>query len=193
MSKLLAVPTLVAALGTTLSAADPPASDQQNTFVKTHCAVCHNDRTVNGGVSLDGFDAAVAAPSLAAMMLSKLTSGTALATVHAVGRDAAAAAALDRGLQKGAVNAAGVGLPPRAFVDALVTSFAARSAAASTWSVERSKSRVTGGEIVTASIVRELPSSAASQPTFYRRLIDTFRVVAPLARFLNEPLIGSPS
>jgi uncharacterized protein (TIGR02453 family) len=38
----------------------------------------------------------------------------------------------------------------------------------------------------------ELPSSAASQPAFYRRLIETFRVVAPLARFLNEPLVGAP-
>jgi hypothetical protein len=96
------------------------------------------------------------------MMLSKITSGTALATVHAAGHDAAAAGLLDKGLKKGAVNAAGLGVPPRLEVDELVTAFAARSAGASTWSVERAKHRSTGADIVTASIGRELPSAAES-------------------------------
>src|ERR1041384_4594457 len=81
----------------TASAAGPAALDRQNGFVKTHCAVCHNDRANNGGLSLEGFDAAVAPPSLAAMMLNKMTSGTAMATVHAASHDQAAAAALDKG------------------------------------------------------------------------------------------------
>jgi uncharacterized protein (TIGR02453 family) len=34
----------------------------------------------------------------------------------------------------------------------------------------------------------ELPASAASDPKFYGRLIQVFRLVVPLARFLNEPL-----
>jgi hypothetical protein len=98
VSTLLITIAVTASLAATLTAADPAVLDQQNTFVKTHCAVCHNDRANNGGLSLEGFDAAGAAPSLAAMMLSKITSGTALATV----------------------NAAGVGVPATDTVDALV-------------------------------------------------------------------------
>lgn len=37
---------------------------------------------------------------------------------------------------------------------------------------------------------RELPPSIASTPKFYPTLLDTFRVIVPLIRFLNEPLKG---
>ena len=107
--------------------------------MKTHCAVCHTDRANNGGLSLEGFDASVAAPSLAAMMLSKITSGTALATVNAAGHDAAAAATLETRHGKGAVSAAGIGVPDKSTVDGLVAAFAAQSAGAAKWSVERGK------------------------------------------------------
>ena len=162
MSKLLTTFALTAALGATLTAADPAALDQQNTFVKTHCAVCHSDRANNGGLSLEGFDASVAAPSLAAMMLSKITSGTALATVHAAAHDQAAAAVLDKGLKKGAAGAAGIGVPDKSTVDGLVAAFAAQSDGATKWFVERARHRSTGAELVTASIVRELPSAVAA-------------------------------
>jgi len=36
----------------------------------------------------------------------------------------------------------------------------------------------------------ERPSSFASSPTFYPRLLEIFKAVAPVARFLNEPLAG---
>jgi len=143
-------------------AAGPVALETQNSFVKTHCAVCHTDRANNGGLSLEGFDAKIAAPSLSAMMLSKITSGTALATVHAAGQDASAAAVLKRGLVKGAVNASGLGAPASDVVDGLVTAFAAQSAHATVWSLELRKHRTTGADIVIASIARELPSAAAA-------------------------------
>ena len=162
MSKLLATLGLTASLASPVAAAEPVTLERQNTFVKTHCAVCHSDRANNGGLSLEGFDASGAPPSLAAMMLSKITSGTALATVKAAGHDAAAAAALKKGLGQGAVNASGLGVPDKATVDGLVTAFAAQSANATKWSVERRQHRATGAEVVTASIVRELPSSAAA-------------------------------
>jgi uncharacterized protein (TIGR02453 family) len=38
---------------------------------------------------------------------------------------------------------------------------------------------------------RELPPTAATGPRFYPTILETFRVVAPLIRFLNEPLAGS--
>jgi uncharacterized protein (TIGR02453 family) len=37
---------------------------------------------------------------------------------------------------------------------------------------------------------RELPARFAHAPRFYSGLLDTFRLVAPLVMFLNEPLIG---
>ena len=144
------------------AAAPAIAVDTQNTFVKTHCTVCHNDRANNGGLSLEGFDGARVAPSLAAMMLSKITSGAALATVNAAGHDAAALATLEKGMKTGAINASGNGVPDKATVDGLVAAFTAQSAGASNWSVQRSKDRSTSTEVITASIVRELSSMPAA-------------------------------
>lgn len=144
------------------AAAAAIAVDKQNTFVKTHCTVCHNDRANNGGLSLEGFDGARVAPSLAAMMLSKITSGTALGTVNAAGHDAAALATLEKGMKTGAINASGNGVPDKATVDGLVAAFAAQSTGALNWNVERGKDRATSAEIITASIGRELPSAGAA-------------------------------
>jgi hypothetical protein len=143
------------------AAAPAIAVEKQNSFVRTHCTVCHNDRANNGGLTLEEFDGARVAPSLAAMMLSKITSGTALATVNAAAHDATALAALEKGVRTGAINASGNGVPDKATVDGLVAAFAAQSAGASNWSLERAKDRA-GAEIVTASIVRELPSASAA-------------------------------
>ena len=38
---------------------------------------------------------------------------------------------------------------------------------------------------------REFPASFASSPRFYRGVLDVFRHIAPLIRFLNEPLLRS--
>ena len=38
---------------------------------------------------------------------------------------------------------------------------------------------------------REFPASFALSPRFYRGVLDVFRQIAPLTRFLNEPLLGS--
>ena len=38
---------------------------------------------------------------------------------------------------------------------------------------------------------RELPPAAATTPRFYPTLVETFRVITPLVRFLNEPLEGA--
>lgn len=81
----------------------------QNQLVKTYCAVCHTDAVRNGGLSLEHFDAARVAPSLAAMMLSKLNGG--------------------------AMGAAGIPGPDRAVENELKTALAAESAGADRWSV----------------------------------------------------------
>ena len=38
---------------------------------------------------------------------------------------------------------------------------------------------------------RQFPASFASSPGFYRGVLNVFRQVAPLTRFLNEPLVGN--
>jgi uncharacterized protein (TIGR02453 family) len=37
---------------------------------------------------------------------------------------------------------------------------------------------------------REFPATFATSPRFYSGLVSTFRRIAPLVRFLNEPLVG---
>jgi hypothetical protein len=38
---------------------------------------------------------------------------------------------------------------------------------------------------------KEFPPTLAASPVFYARLLDVFRRIAPLVRFLNEPLLGA--
>jgi hypothetical protein len=47
---------------------------QQNALVREHCAVCHNDAHLNGGLSLEHFDAAHPDLGIAGMLVSKLES-----------------------------------------------------------------------------------------------------------------------
>src|SRR5579872_6892013 len=81
----------------------PPA--QQTALIQKYCAVCDTDASMNGGLTLEHFDAAKVDPSLAAMLVSKL---------------------------KGkALGAAGLPLPEKATQDALEAALTAESAGAS--------------------------------------------------------------
>src|SRR5882757_3533382 len=81
---------------------------QQNALVQKYCAVCHTDTARNGGLTLEHFDAAGVDPSLAAMLISKLTSGASLETVKAAASDPRAAALVTKKLKSGAMSAAGI-------------------------------------------------------------------------------------
>lgn len=107
MTAHLTAHLLTAALLTGLSAtaAMPPA--EQNKLVQQYCAICHTDASMNGGISLQHFDAAHANPGDAAMMLSKLHSG--------------------------ALGAAGIKPPEKPVQDALEAAFAAEAAGADRW------------------------------------------------------------
>jgi hypothetical protein len=61
------------AIYTPVWAAMPAA--EQNALVRKYCAVCHTDAAMNGGLSLQHYDAAKRDPGLAAMILSKLNNG----------------------------------------------------------------------------------------------------------------------
>jgi cytochrome c551/c552 len=106
---LTAVTVLVAmmagCLATSAQAAElmPPA--QQNALVQKYCAVCHTDAVKNGGLSLEHFDAAHAAPSLTAMLLSKVTGGVSLKIVSQADTNADAAELVNRKMKSGAMGA----------------------------------------------------------------------------------------
>ncbi len=158
----LAVPTVFA--GDAMAVAQQNAL--VNSLVKKYCAVCHTDATRDGGLSLEHFDAAQVAPSLAAMMVSKLTSGVLLSTVKAAASDANAAALVARKMKSGAMGAAGIPRPDKATVDALIDALASAATGANEWHVNRTP------DVVTASILREAPSAkSAGEASMYRLVL----------------------
>src|SRR4051794_22693180 len=137
---------LVLACGVSAAASDAMPVAKQNALVQKYCAVCHTDATRNGGLSLEHFDAAQLDPSLAAMLVSKL--------------------------HNGAINAAGIPPPDQAAVASLVSALTAEAAGSHEWNVTQTSNRLTGQPGLTASILRELPSSRhAGQPSMYRLML----------------------
>jgi uncharacterized protein len=145
-----------ALLATSALAADAMSVEQQNSLVQKHCAVCHNDRTNNGGLTLQRFSAADVAPSLAAMMLSKLTSGLPLATVAQAPSDRVAQAKVSQRLMSGAMMAAGIALPDMPTMRALTAALAAKASGATAWDVSRVDDPIAKTSRTTASILREV-------------------------------------
>jgi hypothetical protein len=136
---------------------------EQNALVHRQCAFCHNDARMAGGFSLDHFDAGRPDPSLVAMMLSKLTR-LSLEQVEAAQNDSDAAALVVDRLKTGAMGAAGKGVPERATQDALVSALSAEARDATNWTV------ITQGPLLTAGILRELPSTTHPGDTDMFRL-----------------------
>ena len=102
---------LVLAAVATVFAGEAMPVAQQNALVGKYCAVCHTDVARNGGLSLEHFDAAHVAPSLAAMMISKMTHG--------------------------AMGAAGIPSPDNATINQLIAALSAKASGAREWSIER--------------------------------------------------------
>ena len=100
---------LAAIIYTPLWAAMPAA--EQNALVTKYCAVCHTDAAMNGGLSLQHYDAAKRDPGLAAMILSKLNNG--------------------------AMGAAGNGVPDKVSQQAWLDSTREQAAGAREWFVSR--------------------------------------------------------
>src|SRR5437016_5750851 len=156
--KTLFIAIVAGSLAASAAAAETMPAAQQNALVQKYCAVCHTDAANNGGLSLEHFDAAQAAPSLTAMLLSKLTGGVSLQTVRGAPSNPDAAALVDRKMKSGAMGAAGIPIPDKATIDALIQAFAAESDGATGWSVQHTKDAATQTPVVEASILREMPS-----------------------------------
>lgn len=109
-------------------------------------------------------------PSLAAMMVSKLTSGVQLETVRSARFNSTAAALVSKALNSGAMGAAGIPRPDKATIDSFVDALAFEAAGADLWHVANTVDLLTNASIVTASIARELPSAARPKETATYRL-----------------------
>jgi hypothetical protein len=162
---------VVAALAATAFARDAMPVAQQNALVQKYCAVCHTDAARNGGLSLEHFDAAQVAPSLAAMMVSKLTSGVSFETAKAAASDPSAAALVARKMKSGAMGAAGLPIPDKATIDALIDALASEATGAKEWNVNRTQEPAAKALVLTASILREVPSANAGEASMYRLLL----------------------
>ena len=108
---------LVGTLHMPLRAAMPAA--EQNALVMKYCAVCHTDSAMNGGLSLQHYDAAKPDPGLAAMILTKLNNG--------------------------AMGAAGKGVPSELAQQAWNESTKEQAAGAAAWFVTRENGFVAAG------------------------------------------------
>ncbi len=84
---------------------------KQNALVQQYCTVCHTDAAMNGGLSLQHYDAATRDPTLAAMIVSKLNAG--------------------------AMGAAGNGVPDKAAQEAWLASTKEQAVGAEEWFVSR--------------------------------------------------------
>ena len=163
---------IVGAVAALAFAGDTMPVAQQNALVQKYCATCHSDSAANGGLSLEHFDAAQVAPSLAAMLLSKLTSGVLLKTAQAAVADPGAAALVADKVKSGAMNAAGLPLPDQATMDALINALASEATGANEWHVNRATDPATKASMPVASILRELPSAKnPGQAGMYRLVL----------------------
>src|SRR5262249_11845319 len=96
------------------------------------------------------FDAASVPPSVAAMMLSKITSGLSLDVLNTASSHPETQALLEKNIRGGAMVAAGIPQPPLPVTLALVAALTQRAADARQWLLSKSDDGV-----VSASILRE--------------------------------------
>jgi hypothetical protein len=152
-------------------AADAMPLARQNALVAKYCAVCHTDAARSGGLSLEHFDAAQAPPSLAAMMVSKLTGGASLETARTVASDPRAAALVSKKMRSGAMGAAGIPIPDIATIDALIAALTSEAEDSQQWSVSFADPR-SKQPFVSASILREaMPATNPGEAGMYRLVV----------------------
>jgi hypothetical protein len=114
---LLAISTLLWVSISVAATNDPMPPAQQNAMIQKYCAVCHTDALPNGRLTLQHFDASLADPADAAMILAKLKTG--------------------------ALGAAGIPIPDKATADAWISATTAQAAGASEWNVSHKASALT--------------------------------------------------
>jgi len=142
---------------------------RQNSVVRQYCGSCHSDALMYGGLSVEHFDAAHPDPSLAAMLVSKLTSGRTPADVNAAAHGPDAKSRV-MSLLHGAMGAAGTGVPDEATQIAFGKALSVEATGAHEWHSQQSDHELT------ADLLRELPSTVFAGKVDMYRLILSCRV-----------------
>ena len=153
------------------NAADIMPYARQNAIVQRQCGGCHTDALRQGGLSLQHFDATHVDPSLAAMLVSKVTNGYSAKEVNAADNPEAEAKMLAL-IKIGAMTAGGALPDDRtqlAFVRALSV-----EAGAEQWHSDSKEDAGTKSLIVTATLLRQLPSTKfeGGRIDMYRLIVD---------------------
>jgi hypothetical protein len=139
---------------------------QQNGVVNKQCASCHTDALMYGGLSLEHFDAAHSDPTLAAMLVSKITNGYSPTEVFA-----SSDAKILSWIRIGAMTAGGP-LPDEATQLAITRALSAEAAGAEEWHSAWTEDSQTHSRMLTAAILRQLPSTK-----FPEGRIDMYRLI----------------
>lgn len=171
---LAAVSVALLSVASIARAATMPAA-QENAVVQKYCGSCHNDALMYGGLSVQHFDAAHPEPSVASMLVSKLTSGHTPQEVIAAGEGANGDATILGLMKHGAMGAAGVGVPDEPTQLAFVRSLSAEAAGAEDWDARWAEDPATKSRALTANIVRALPSTKFAPASDMYRLMLTCR------------------
>src|SRR5580704_5832815 len=111
-------------------AAELMAAPQENAVVQKYCGSCHSDALMYGGLSVQHFDAARPDPTLAAMLLSKITNGHTPKDVSA-----ANSAEVLSMMKASAMGAAGQGVPDEETESMFSRALALQSKGAYEWNV----------------------------------------------------------
>jgi hypothetical protein len=164
-----------AAAGEEAKAAELMPSAQQNAVVQKYCGGCHSDALMYGGLSVEHFDGAHSDPSLAAMLVSKLTNGHTTKDVAAAAEDPDSKASILSLMKNSAMGAAGKGVPDQTTQVDFVKALSAEARGAEDWYSSWTEKPVTPFRTLTASILREVPSTKYAGYTDMYRLILTCR------------------
>lgn len=143
--------------------------------VQKYCSGCHSDVLMYGGLSVQHFNAAHPDPTLAAMLLNKITRGHTPQDVSA-----ADSAEVLKMMKASAMGAAGIGVPDEETQVAFSRALAQQSNGAYQWNVTWDNSA--RDRTLIASILREKPSVKREGATDSYRLIVSCRAGAGRAR-----------
>lgn len=154
-------------------AADLMGAVQETAVVQKYCGSCHSDALMYGGLSVQHFDAARPDPTLAAMLLNKITSGHTPQDVSA-----ADSAEVLKMMKESAMGAAGIGVPDEETQVTFSRALAQQSKGASEWNVTWDNGGSAQDRTLIASILREKPSVKRQGATDSYRLIVSCRAGA---------------
>jgi len=148
-------------------AADVMGAAQETAMVQKYCRICHSDKVMYGGLSVQRFDATQPDPPLAAMLLNKITKGHTPKDVSA-----ADSAEVLKMMKASAMGAAGQGVPDEETQVMFARTLALQSKGAFEWNLRWEDTGTDAQDrTLIASILREKPSVK------YRGVTDSYRLI----------------